>query len=109
MASGSGVYPGLVRDVRLLLEDRVGQYLAELTNGSSDPLTSGELLSKAFKSYYLLKGKLDTDRLDCAVLALAKSGEYRSSIMGFLASSSQNQSESSNGLFLFSQKFKLIR
>ena len=77
-ASKYGVLEGEVRD---LLENGLGKFLTDLTDGSGDHQPSiilGQQLSKAFQSYYDLKAKLEKDTLDCAVLALTKSGKRAS-------------------------------
>lgn len=65
-------------DVRRLLEERCGQFMTELTDGGVDQTTDvifSQHVTKAFQDYYALKDKFGKDSLDCAVLALAKSGE----------------------------------
>ena len=75
MSGSQQQYPSLVRDIRVFLEDDIGRFLVDLTDGRTVPLTSGELLSKALRAFAVLGEKLKTDSLDCAVLALAKSGK----------------------------------
>ena len=71
-------YGHLEAQVTQLLEDGLGEFLANLTDGSGEHQPSvvlGQQLSKAFTSYHDLKSKLEKDSLDCAILALTKSGK----------------------------------
>ena len=55
----------------------VGHFLASLADGSGPATPSlllGEQLSKSFTAFYSLREKLGSHTLDCAFLALTKSG-----------------------------------
>ena len=64
--------------VESLLIDGLGTFLADSTHGEGTHASSallGQGLTKAFGSYYRLKKNLEDETIDCALMALTKSGQ----------------------------------
>lgn len=69
-------YATVKADVEGLLNG-LGCFLTEITDGSGSNGPSALLaqqLSKNFEAYYTLKRRLENDTIDCAMMALTKSG-----------------------------------
>jgi len=59
------------------LMSQTGNFLADLTAEPSEVL--GQHLNKSFEAYSSSKKKLENETIDCALMALTKSGEFQSS------------------------------
>lgn len=71
-------YLSVKSKVESLLIDGLGIFLADSTHGEGTHASSallGQGLTKAFSSYYTLKKNLEDETIDCALMALTKSGQ----------------------------------
>ena len=70
-------YATVKASVEDLLVKELGSFLADSTDGRGKHAPSallGQELTKAFETYYALKRGLDNETIDCALMALTKSG-----------------------------------
>lgn len=71
-------YSSIKSRVESLLVDGLGSFLADYTDGRGMHAPSallGQQLTKAFEQYYALKLQLETGSIDCAIMAITKSGK----------------------------------
>jgi hypothetical protein len=76
LASQHGNYLLIKADVTDLMS-QTGNFLADLTAEPSEVL--GQQLNKSFESFKSTKKKLENETIDCALMALTKSGDFPSS------------------------------
>lgn len=72
-------YTAIKSNVNFLLND-VGSFLADTTHGDGTHAASAPLnqqLTKAFEAYYTLKESMRNETIDCALMALTKSGKLQ--------------------------------
>lgn len=71
-------YSALRGDVANFLVDSLGSFLADSLDGRTAHAGSGLLgqqMTKAFEQYYAIKLQLETQTIDCAIMAITKSGK----------------------------------
>lgn len=84
---GSSVHFGMTvekyqttrHDIKDLVNSGLLPFLADITDGRQSHTPAailGAQLTKSFEASSMLREKLDNETLDCAILALAKSGEH---------------------------------